>query len=64
MDDELMLNLRQRQEHWEHESLSKYASFSDETLGRNVYEEPCDIRPSYQRDRDRILHCKSFRRVV
>lgn len=63
MKDELILNLRQRQEHWEHERLSEYASFSDETLGRDVHEEPCDIRPSYQRDRDRILHCKSFRRL-
>jgi len=60
---DLILNLRQRQEHWEHECLSTFASFSDETLGRDRYEEPCDIRPSYQRDRDRILHCKSFRRL-
>ena len=63
MNNELIKNLRQRQEHLEHESLIQYASFSDETKGRDVYEEPCDIRPSYQRDRDRILHCKSFRRL-
>ncbi|HAU88230.1 MAG TPA: deoxyguanosinetriphosphate triphosphohydrolase [Lachnospiraceae bacterium] len=63
MGKELILNLRQRQEQWEHEHLSPYASFSDKTRGRDVYEEPCDIRPSYQRDRDRILHCKSFRRL-
>lgn len=63
MGKELILNLRQRQEQWEHECLSVYASFSDQTKGRDRYEEPCDIRPSYQRDRDRILHCKSFRRL-
>lgn len=32
-------------------------------MGRDVWEEPCDIRPAYQRDRDRILHSKSFRRM-
>lgn len=63
MRKDFITNLRQRQERWEHECLSPYASFSDETQGRDVYEEPCDIRPSYQRDRDRILHCKSFRRL-
>lgn len=63
MGKELILNLRQRQEQWEHERLSEHASFSDQTMGRDLYEEPCDIRPSYQRDRDRILHCKSFRRL-
>lgn len=63
MGKEPILNLRQRQEYWEHEHLSVNAAFSDETMGRDRYEEPCDIRPSYQRDRDRILHCKSFRRL-
>lgn len=57
------MNLRQKQEAREHKYLSPYASFSDASLGRDVYEPPCDIRPIYQRDRDRILHCKSFRRL-
>lgn len=57
------LNLRQRQELREHGTLSPYASFSDASKGRNRYEEPCDLRPIYQRDRDRILHCKAFRRL-
>jgi dGTPase len=57
------LNIRQKLELREHEILSPYAAFSDQSLGRDVYEEPCDIRPIYQRDRDRILHCKSFRRL-
>ena len=36
---------------------------SRESRGRDRYEEPCDIRTVYQRDRDRIIHCKSFRRL-
>ena len=32
-------------------------------MGRDKLEPLCDIRPEYQRDRDRILHCKSFRRL-
>lgn len=57
------MNLRQKQEIREHKYLSPYASFSDASMGRDTYEEPCDIRPIYQRDRDRILHCKAFRRL-
>lgn len=56
-------NLRQKQERREHKNLSPYASFSDCTVGRVQKEEPCDIRTAYQRDRDRILHSKSFRRL-
>ena len=50
-------------EQWERENLSPYASLSSETKGRDRWEEPCDIRPVYQRDRDRIIHCKAFRRL-
>lgn len=57
------LNIRQKLERLEHDYLSKYASFSDSTLGRDFPEEPCDIRPAFQRDRDRILHSKAFRRL-
>lgn len=55
--------IREEMEHREHMQLSPYASFSDETRGRKKWEEPCDIRTAYQRDRDRILHCKAFRRL-
>lgn len=61
--ERVCLNLRQRQEKREHLMLSKYASFSDCSLGRDAFEEPCDIRTVYQRDRDRILHSKAFRRL-
>jgi len=50
-------------EQLEEQYLSPYASFSSRTLGRDKPEPLCDIRPEYQRDRDRILHCKSFRRL-
>ncbi len=56
-------SIRESLELRERETLSPYASLSCESRGRERYEEPCDIRPIYQRDRDRILHCKSFRRL-
>ena len=57
------MTIRERMEQREHEYLSPKAAFSDETQGRDVPEEMCDLRPEYQRDRDRILHCKAFRRL-
>lgn len=55
--------IREELEYREHEELSIYAAFSSSTKGRRKAEELCDIRTEYQRDRDRILHCKSFRRL-
>lgn len=55
--------LREYFEKREHEIFRKCASFSDETRGREREEEKCDIRTEYQRDRDRIIHCKAFRRM-
>lgn len=57
------MNLREYFEKREHEIYRTCASFSDETKGRQVAEEKCDIRTDYQRDRDRIIHSKSFRRL-
>jgi len=57
------LTIRQKLELREHEILSPYAAFSDQSQGRDFEEEQCDIRPVYQRDRDRILHSKAFRRL-
>lgn len=45
------------------ETLSPYAVRSNRTRGRLRAESPCPIRTSFQRDRDRIIHCKSFRRL-
>jgi dGTPase len=55
--------IREKMEAREHEVFSSFASFSDLSKGRKKEEPACDIRPCYQRDRDRILHCKSFRRL-
>ena len=55
--------IREMLEDEERRTLSPYASLSAETEGRDFPEKMCDIRPEYQRDRDRILHSKSFRRL-
>lgn len=57
------MKIRERTEAWELEYLSPYASHSVNTAGRKRSEESCDIRTQYQRDRDRIIHCKAFRRL-
>ncbi len=57
------MTIREEIEQWEDEYLSPYASKSMNSAGRDVWEEECDIRPVYQRDRDRILHSNSFRRL-
>lgn len=57
------MTIRESMEQWEAQYLSPYASLSKDTRGRDRKEPLCDIRPEYQRDRDRILHCKSFRRL-
>ena len=44
--------------------LSPFARLSSRTRGRERSEEPCPIRPVFQRDRDRILHSKAFRRLI
>ncbi|HEX3020970.1 MAG TPA: hypothetical protein VHP81_01065 [Lachnospiraceae bacterium] len=41
LEQEKGLNLRQKQELREHQNLSPFASFSDESLGRDSYEDPC-----------------------
>lgn len=57
------MNIRENMEQRERELLSPYASHSADTRGRDRLEEECDVRTAYQRDRDRILHCKAFRRM-
>ena len=57
------MTIRENLEQWEKIYLSPYATLSMNSKGRDREEEPCDIRPVFQRDRDRILHSKSFRRL-
>lgn len=57
------MNIRQKQEQTELRLLSPYATRSMDTKGRRKPEMECEIRTCFQRDRDRILHCKAFRRL-
>jgi len=57
------LTIKERIEELERRTLSPKASLSAETKGRMRPEQPCSIRTEYQRDRDRIIHSKSFRRL-
>ena len=57
------MNLREVFEQREHEIYRDCATFSDCSKGRARQEDKCDIRTDFQRDRDRIIHCKSFRRM-
>ena len=60
------MTVRQRLEAEEHKHLDSKAAFSDESKGRlrPEAEEENDVRTDYQRDVDRIVHCKSFRRLM
>lgn len=57
------MTIRESLEQREKEYLSPYASLSMNSRGRLRTEVECDIRPAFQRDRDKILHCKAFRRL-
>ena len=57
------MNIRESLEELEEQYMSPYASLSSRTRGRDKPEPLCDMRPEYQRDRDRILHSKAFRRL-
>ncbi len=57
------MNIRESMEQRELTLLSPFAAHSIHSKGRERQEEECDIRTVYQRDRDRILHCKAFRRL-
>ncbi|MBQ7867581.1 MAG: deoxyguanosinetriphosphate triphosphohydrolase [Clostridia bacterium] len=57
------MTIRQRQELEERARLSSFAALSAESAGRAHPISEDDMRTCYQRDRDRIIHCKSFRRL-
>ena len=57
------MDVRQRTEEIERLTLASWATFSDASRGRVRPEEQDPIRPVFQRDRDRIIHCKAFRRL-
>lgn len=57
------MTIREQTQQLERQTLAPWAAFSQETRGRQRPEEECEMRSPYQRDRDRIIHCKSFRRL-
>lgn len=58
------INIREHVEENEKKILAPYATFACNSKGRAFPTEPCTIRTEFQRDRDRILHCKTFRRLM
>lgn len=57
------MNIREMIEQRERETLSEFAVLSSQTKGRRFSLEKCPLRTEFQRDRDRIIHCKAFRRL-
>ena len=57
------LGIREQTELIEQLTLSPFATLSRNSLGRDRKEPPCEMRTVFQRDRDRIIHCKAFRRL-
>ena len=60
------MTVREELEWQEHKRLNPLAAFADQSRGRLRFEEPRaeDVRTCYQRDIDRIVHSKSFRRLM
>lgn len=57
------MNIREHIEKKEGIFLSKFATLAKNTRGRKVFEEESELRTAFQRDRDRIIHSKAFRRL-
>ena len=57
------MTIREEIQRREKEELAPWAARSAETKGRKRPEAECPLRTPYQRDRDRVIHCKSFRRL-
>jgi len=58
------MSIRNKWEDFENQNLSEFASLSEKSVGRLIIEPLCSVRTEYQRDRDRIIHSKSFRRLM
>lgn len=57
------MTIRERIEENERRTLSEFAIKSADSKGRAKFEEKCSLRTDFQRDRDRIIHSKAFRRL-
>ena len=58
------MTVREQTQAREREQLSPYACLSEKSQGRAREEEQCPLRTCFQRDIDRIVHCKAFRRLM
>ena len=59
----LIIRRREEREQLEHQLLAPLATKADESRGRATAEEPDDFRTAFERDRDRVIHSKAFRRL-
>src|ERR1700681_2059358 len=59
----MVTTIREQLEQRERETLAPQAAMSADSRGRLRPEPEDDVRPAFQRDRDRIVHCKAFRRL-
>jgi len=57
------MTVREITQEIERNTLSEYAALSEKTKGRKEFAPPCHLRTEFQRDRDKIIHSKSFRRL-
>lgn len=57
------MTIREQNEQREHAVLEPWATFADSSAGRLRPMKPCPYRTCFQRDRDRIIHSKAFRRL-
>ena len=57
------MTVREQQEQRERQTLAPWATFADSSKGRRREMAPCPYRTCFQRDRDRIIHSKAFRRL-
>jgi dGTPase len=62
-EEKFLLRLRQEREFLEHQLLAAGATKADESKGREEIEDPDDYRTAFERDRDRVIHSKAFRRL-
>ena len=58
------MTARERTQQWERETLSPHACRAEASRGRARPVEPCPMRTAFQRDVDRVVHCKAFRRLM
>ena len=59
----IYMNVREKIESFENLTLIKEAAFSNKSSGRQIKEEPDEMKTCYMQDRDRIIQSKSFRRL-